>query len=92
MSLTSIQTNRLGASNSRGERIKATSMVTWDNEPRLSVTIPYDYGQTAEKNHRNAAIKLLPKVVSEHVIYEITLITGSCDRGYVFIPVLKEVQ
>ena len=89
MSLTSIQTKKLGASNSRGERIKATSMITWDNEPRLSVTIPYDYGQTPEENHRDAAMELLPKVVSEYVIDEVTLIAGSCDRGYVFTPILR---
>ena len=87
MGFTSIQTKFLGPTNHRGQRVKATAMDTWNNEPRPSVTIPWDDGITPEENHRNAAMQLLPQVVNKYVIDEVTLITGSCDKGYIFTPV-----
>tara|TARA_R100000808_G_scaffold1155_1_gene5434 strand:+ start:5759 stop:6502 length:744 start_codon:yes stop_codon:yes gene_type:complete len=80
----------LGPTNYRGDRVKATAMSSWDNKPKPSVTIPYDYGMRADENHRLAAMKLLPKVVSEHLIDEVILIEGACDRGYIFTPILPQ--
>jgi len=88
MSFTSIQTKMLKPTNHRGDRVKATAMSSWDNKPKPSVTISYDYGMSAEENHRAAAMELLPKVLNKYVIHSVTLITGSCDRGYIFTPVL----
>jgi len=87
MGFTSIQTKFLGPTNHRGDRIKATSMQAFSDGKRPSITIPYDYGSTNEENHRDAAMQLLPQVVNKYVIDEVTLITGSCDKGYIFTPV-----
>ncbi len=92
MAFTSIQTKMFGPTNYRGDRVKATAMSSWDNKPKPSVTIPYDYGMRADENHRLAAMKLLPKVVSEHLIDEVILIEGACDRGYIFTPILPPKQ
>ena len=80
-----IRTKFLGPTNYRGARIKATGMDTEGDERPPSVTIPYDYGVNAETLHRNAAEKLLPRVVNDPE--EISLIPGGCDRGYVFVPI-----
>jgi len=89
MAYMAIRTKFLGPTNHRGARIKATAMDTFIAERPVSVTIPYDYGVNAETLHRNAAEKLLPRVVNDPE--EISLIPGGCDRGYVFVPIHRSV-
>jgi len=50
-----IETKYLGATNTKGARIKATA---WAG----SVTLPYDHALSAEKNHKKAAFALLLKL------------------------------
>lgn len=85
MAFISIQTKFLGPTNYRGDRIKATSMQAFSDGKKPSVTIPYDYGSTAEENHRDAAERLLPEVVNDHRV--VRLVAGGCDRGFIFTPV-----
>ena len=87
MAFISIQTKFLGPTNHRGDRIKATSMATWGGGKKPSVTIPYDYGLTNEENHREAATKLLPQIVS--TINNVMLVPGGCDKGYIFTPIFS---
>jgi hypothetical protein len=50
-----ITTRYIGPTNSRGSRIKAMA------EGGLSITVPYDYGLSADGNHLAAAIALANK-------------------------------
>jgi len=88
MAYMAIQTKFLGPTNYRGDRIKATGMDTFHSDERKrSITVPYDYGATMEQMHRKAAELLLPQIVTEPK--EVRLVAGAWERGYIFVPVLK---
>ena len=89
MAYMAIQTKFLGPTNYRGDRIKATGMDTFhaDKRPR-TITVSYDYGTTMKQMHRKAAELLLPQIVDEPE--RVQLVAGSCERGYIFVPVLAE--
>lgn len=50
-----IETRGIGASNTRGSRIKATA---WAG----SITVPYDYELSEPQNHAAAALALIAKL------------------------------
>ena len=92
MAYGAIKTKYLGPTEYRGARIKATEMDSYNqNERKKSVTIPYDYGFTHERLHRDAAELLLPQVVHNPKI--VRLVAGGCEDGYVFVPeLIREVD
>ena len=88
MAYMAIQTKFLCPTDYRGDRIKATGMDTFHSDERKrSITVPYDYGATMEQMHRKAAELLLPQIVPEPK--EVRLVAGAWERGYIFVPVLK---
>jgi hypothetical protein len=73
-----IQTKFLGATHTKGERIKATTSAG------VSLTIPYDYGLTTEKAHQKAAQTLLD--THEDLKYwHGTLVGGGIKCGMIFV-------
>jgi hypothetical protein len=89
MSYMAIQTKYLAPTDYRGARIKATGMDTFHSDDRKrSITVPYDYGATAEQRHREAAELLLPRIVSEP--NHVRLVAGAWERGYIFVPVRRD--
>jgi len=91
MAYCAIKTKYLGPTDYRGARIKASAMDSYNRDERKkSVTIPYDYGFTHERLHRDAAELLLPQVVHNPKI--VRLVAGGCEDGYVFVPeLIREV-
>ena len=88
MAYVAIQTKFLGPTDHRGDRIKATAMDSYSDGGRKSITVPYDYGIPTATQHRQAAEALLPLL---NIGEDVELIEGGCQRGYVYIPVYKEV-
>ena len=80
-----IETKFLGATNSRGSRIKAQAMDSWSDGKRESVTVGYDHALNSEDNHAAAAIRLIPKVCNASGV--VHLEAGATQRGYVFVIV-----
>jgi len=69
-----IETHYLGATNTRGSRIKAT-------EPDgQSVTIPYPYELSGEAVHRHAA-----EALRDRMGWAGELVGGATKRGYCFV-------
>ena len=89
MAYMAIETKFFGATNHRGERIKATAMDTFSDERPISVTLPYDSALNAEDNHATVALKLVPRVASWYnpEIDTVNLYHGATRRGYVFVIV-----
>ena len=84
-----IETKFFGATNHRGERIKATAMDTFSDGKSISLTLPYDYALSAEDNHATAASKVVPRVASWYnpATDTVNLYHGATKRGYVFVIV-----
>ena len=99
MARTAIKTKYLGATHTKGERIKATGMRTFADGERISITRPYNYELDNEQNHREVAELLIQPLYNwqypfNHDGIDIELIAGSAEDeafSYVFVAVNKSV-
>jgi hypothetical protein len=88
MAYMAIETKFFGATNHRGERIKATAMDTFSDGKSISLTLPYDSELNAEDNHTAAALKLVLRVTWYNPDTDtVNLYHGATKRGYVFVIV-----
>ena len=85
MAYVAIETKFLGATNYRGERIKAF-IPDWHG---FAETASYDYALSAFENHQKAAQKLADKFFNHYVKTDepITLVAGGIKRGFVWVRV-----
>lgn len=85
MAYAAIRTKFLGATNTKGSRIKATV----EGDIPGSVTLPYDYALDQFPNHKRAAQALADKFFNTYVTQEepIELVAGAVDRGYIWVRV-----
>ena len=85
MAYLAIETKFLGATNHRGERVKAF-IPDWYG---FTETAPYDYALSAFENHRKVAQTLADKFFNYYVKNDepITLVAGGTKRGYVWVRV-----
>lgn len=74
-------TKYLGATNSRGARIKATS------GSGLTLTISWDYALDVERNHVAAALALAKKLN-----WHGTWVGGGMKEGYAFVTYIEGDQ
>jgi hypothetical protein len=98
MARTAIKTKYIGATHTKGERIKATAMgsVRTLGEKPLSITRPYNYELDNEQNHREVAELLIQPLYNpfNYDDVDIELVAGSADDetfSYVFVAVNKSV-
>lgn len=71
----SISTKYVGASNTRGARIKATSA------SGISVMVPFDYGMATEVEAHGLAAQALAKKLG----WSGVMVAGSTKDGHVFV-------
>jgi hypothetical protein len=85
MAYVAIQTKFLGATNYRGERIKAY-IPDWHG---FTETTQYDYALSAFENHQKVAQTLADRFFNHYVKTDepITLVAGGIKRGYVWVRV-----
>ena len=85
MAYPAIRTKFLGATNTKGSRIKATL----EGDIPGSVTLPYDYALDQFPNHKRAAQALAEKFFNTFVYLdeEVELVAGAVDRGYIWVRV-----
>ena len=84
MAYPTIETKFLGATNYRGERVKAS----WsDSRYTESITLAWDYSRNQFENHQRVAENLALQMWSRSLEAgeTIRLIAGAKPRGYVFI-------
>ena len=88
MAYVAIQTKFLGATNYRGERVKA-SIPDWRGVNGFGETASYDYALSAFENHQKVAQKLADKFFNQYVKTDepITLVAGGIKRGFVWVRV-----
>jgi len=87
---TAIETKFLFPTKHRSERMKATAMVGFHNEKKLSVTIPYQHELGFEGTSRKAAEQLLLKMVEyPDDVNDYSMVAGDTDYGLVFVIVEK---
>jgi len=79
--MVSIITKFLGPTNTRGARIKAHRA----DDPRVAVTVSYDYAGSSEFRHRLAATQLADRY--GWLDAGTVLVAGGTDRGYTFVLV-----
>jgi hypothetical protein len=72
-----IETKYIGPTNTKGSRIKASAAAG-------SVTLPYDYAISPEKNHKKAAFALLLEMGWDGKFAQGANVKGD---GYVFVNV-----
>ena len=77
-----IHTKYIGATNTKGARIKATAPRGGD---KWSIYIPFEYGADSETRHANAARALLTKYAPGLLTETLWLCGSTIDQfGYVF--------
>ena len=77
MTCMTVVTRYLGATNSRGSRIKATS-------DHGSVTLPYEHALNADANHETAARALAAKVFPASTVAVDGLLPRGTGRVFLF--------
>jgi hypothetical protein len=101
MAYPAIRTKFLGATNTKGSRIKATVETPpefgrgWPILDKqgvkffTNVTLPYDYELDQFSNHQRVAKALAFRFFNTYVTQEepIELVAGEVDRGYVWVRV-----
>ena len=88
-----IQTKYLGATNFRGERIKAFTLGEYPSTGRpYSITLPYNYAFSGSKAHEPAMIELHNKLSHNPAINEWqekecdhVAVSSGTDTGYIYI-------
>ena len=85
MSYVAIETKFLGATNYRGERVKA-SIPDWHG---FTETAPYDYALSIFENHQRVAQSLADRFFNYYVKADepITLVSGGIKRGMVWVRI-----
>ena len=85
MAYLAIETKFLGATNHRGERVKAF-IPDWYG---FTETAPYDYALSRFENHRKVAQKLADYFFNYQVKHDepITLVGGGIKYGFVWVRV-----
>tara|TARA_Y100000310_G_scaffold63575_1_gene59009 strand:+ start:115 stop:396 length:282 start_codon:yes stop_codon:yes gene_type:complete len=85
MAYVAIETKFLGATNYRGERVKAF-IPDWSGETE---TAQYDYALSAFENHQKVAQTLADRFFNHYVKADgpITLVAGGIKRGYAWVRV-----
>ena len=85
MAYLAIETKFLGATNHRGERVKAF-IPDWYG---FTETASYNYALSAFENHQKIAQVLADRFFNYHVKQDkpITLFAGGIKRGYVWVRV-----
>jgi len=96
MARTAIKTKYLGATSTKGARIKAAAMGTFADGERTSITRSYKYELSNEQNHREVAELLIQPLYNpfNYDDVDIELIAGSTEDeafSYVFVAVNKSV-
>jgi hypothetical protein len=84
MAYAAMRTKFLSATNSRGERVKATL----ENRPDFKSEIaPYDYALSAFENHKRVAQVLADRFFNHYAKADepITLVAGEIKRGYFWL-------
>ena len=91
MAYPAIETKFLGATNYRGERVKAfiPDWVVNGEEHGFTETTQYDYALSAFENHQKVAQTLADKFFNHYVKTDepITLVAGGIKRGYIWVRV-----
>jgi hypothetical protein len=74
-----ILTKFLGPTNSRGARVKAYR----GDDPTVSCTVPFEYADSTEQAHRNAALQLCARF--DWLQDGTVLVAGGTRQGYAFV-------
>jgi hypothetical protein len=85
-----IHTKYIGATNTKGSRIKAT--IRRDSKTLWTASVPFDHALTCEERHALAARALLQKYAPDQLTETLSIAGSTLDNlGYVF-TVYPQIQ